>query len=166
MVNVFAKVEKSERNTKYGEEKSTEGQKYDTVDDTGLPTSTAGGNKGDIECYEQQNGILVEVTMAVGRTQTMMEVWPIERHLIDFQKQQKSQCIFIAPSIYSDSERQIQFIAYTSKRENIIRPFTIEDLISYLERSHLLFDYSYRSEADEEMDRLQTTLLAADPPQI
>ena len=37
MVNVFAKVEKSERNTKYGEEKSTEGQKYDTVDDTVIP---------------------------------------------------------------------------------------------------------------------------------
>jgi hypothetical protein len=26
-------------------------------DDTGLPTSTAGGNKGDIECYEKQKGI-------------------------------------------------------------------------------------------------------------
>ena len=37
MVNVFAKVEKSERNTKYGEEKPTEGQKYDTVDDTVIP---------------------------------------------------------------------------------------------------------------------------------
>ena len=47
-------------------------------DDTGLPTSTAGGNKGDIECYEQKRGILVEVTMAMGRTQTMMEVWPTQ----------------------------------------------------------------------------------------
>ena len=37
-------------------------------DDTGLPTSTAGGNKGDIECYENGKGILVEVTMAEGRT--------------------------------------------------------------------------------------------------
>jgi hypothetical protein len=45
-----------------------------SCDDEGLPTSTAGGNKGDIECYEQQNGVLVEVTMASGRTQTMMEI--------------------------------------------------------------------------------------------
>ena len=33
------------------------------VDDEGLPTSTAGGNKGDIECIEKKNGILIEVTM-------------------------------------------------------------------------------------------------------
>lgn len=114
-----------------------------TCDDTGLPTSTAGGNKGDIECYERHLGILVEVTMAVGRTQTMMEVWPIERHLIDFQKQQKSQCIFVAPSIYQDSERQIQFIAFTSNNERIIRPYTIDNLILYLEQNQLLYDYTY-----------------------
>ena len=114
-----------------------------SCDDEGLPTSTAGGNKGDIECYEQQYGILVEVTMAVGRTQTMMEVWPIERHLIDFQKQQKSQCIFVAPSIYQDSERQIQFVAFTSSNERIIRPYTIDNLILYLEQNQLLYDYTY-----------------------
>ena len=50
-------------------------------DDEGIPTSTAGGqgNQGDIECFEEQN-VLVEVTMSGGRTQTMMEVWPIKRH--------------------------------------------------------------------------------------
>ena len=114
-----------------------------SCDDEGLPTSTAGGNKGDIECYEQQFGILVEVTMAVGRTQTMMEVWPIERHLIDFQKKQKSQCVFVAPSIYQDSERQIQFVAFTSNKERIIRPYTIDNLILYLEQNQLLYDYAY-----------------------
>ena len=66
-------------------------------DDTGLPTSTAGGNKGDIECYEHLNGILVEVTMSTGRAQTMMEVWPIDRHLEEFQKEINAQCVFIAP---------------------------------------------------------------------
>ena len=113
-----------------------------SCDDEGLPTSTAGGNKGDIECYEQQNGVLVEVTMALGRTQTMMEVWPIERHLTDFQKRQKSQCIFVAPSIYSDSERQIQFITFNSKGEKKIRPYDIEHLLIYLENSPSLFEYT------------------------
>lgn len=51
-----------------------------SCDDEGLPTSTAGGNKADIECYESHNGVIVEVTMAEGRQQTMMEVWPITRH--------------------------------------------------------------------------------------
>ena len=133
-----------------------------SCDDEGLPTSTAGGNKGDIECYEQQNGVLVEVTMALGRTQTMMEIWPIERHLEDFQKNQKSQCIFVAPSIYSDSERQIQFVAFSSKGERIIRPYAIEDLIGYLERSHLLYDYSYHSAADEELYAATSLHMAAE----
>lgn len=109
-------------------------------DDTGLPTSTAGGNKGDIECFEQQNGILVEVTMSTGRTQTMMEVWPIERHLDDFQKTIQAQCIFVAPSIYADSERQIQFIKFDSKGEKVIRPYDIEHLVLYLENNPKLFD--------------------------
>lgn len=116
-----------------------------SCDDEGLPTSTAGGNKGDIECYEKQNGVLVEVTMAMGRTQTMMEVWPIERHLDDFQKRQKSQCIFVAPSIYSDSQRQIQFITFNSKGEKKIRPYDIEHLLVYLEKSPSLFEYTITS---------------------
>ena len=116
-----------------------------SCDDEGLPTSTAGGNKGDIECYEHQRGVLVEVTMAMGRTQTMMEIWPIERHLTDFQKHQKSQCIFVAPSIYSDSESQIQYIVFKSKGNKKIRPYDIEHLLVYLENSSSLFDYSIAS---------------------
>ncbi|MBO6255083.1 MAG: AlwI family type II restriction endonuclease [Bacteroidaceae bacterium] len=111
-------------------------------DDTGLPTSTAGGNKGDIECYERQNGILVEVTMATGRTQTMMEVWPIERHLDDFQRERKAQCIFVAPSIFSDSQRQIEFVTFQSHGKKKIRAFAIDDLIIFLEHTPSLFDYS------------------------
>lgn len=110
-----------------------------SCDDTGLPTSTAGGNKGDIECYEQHRGILVEVTMAMGRTQTMMEVWPIERHLEEMQKEIKSQCIFIAPIIYSDSMRQIQFVTFESHGEKQIRPYAIEDWLSYLENNSQLW---------------------------
>lgn len=114
-------------------------------DDTGLPTSTAGGNKGDIECYEQKRGILVEVTMAMGRTQTMMEVWPIERHLDDLRKECEAQCIFVAPAIYPDSEKQIQFVAFQSQGEKKIRPYAIPELISYLENAYMLFDNSFTS---------------------
>lgn len=108
-------------------------------DDTGLPTSTAGGNKGDIECYERQNGVLVEVTMAIGRTQTMMEVWPIERHLDDFQKSMNAQCVFIAPSIFYDSLQQIRFVSFQSKGRKVIRPYAIDDFINYLEHTHQLY---------------------------
>ena len=110
-----------------------------SCDDEGLPTSTAGGNKGDIECYERQNGILVEVTMATGRQQTMMEIWPIERHLTDFQKDRKAQCVFVAPTIYSDSFRQIQFVSYSTNGEKEIRPYAIPDFLNFLENTSSLY---------------------------
>lgn len=116
-----------------------------SCDDTGLPTSTAGGNKGDIECYEKQKGILVEVTMASGRQQTMMEIWPIERHLTDFQKGRQAQCVFIAPSIFSDSRRQIDFVFSDSKGEKVIRPYAISDFVNFLESSHSLYQNYYDS---------------------
>ena len=108
-------------------------------DDTGLPTSTAGGNLGDIECIENQNGILLEVTMSEGRTQTVMEVWPIERHLITFKKKhtEKSQCIFIAPTIFNDTLRQIKFVKQDSG--HTIRPYKITEFIDYLESKSKLY---------------------------
>lgn len=108
-------------------------------DDTGLPTSTAGGGIGDIECIENANGILVEVTMAEGRQQTMMEIWPISRHLKDFKDKYtpNSQCVFIAPTIFSDSQMQINYVG--DKEGLIIRPYKIPDFIEYLETSSTLY---------------------------
>jgi len=112
------------------------------TDDEGIPTSTAGGqgNQGDIECFENDNGILVEVTMSGGRTQTMMEVWPIARHLTEFSKKIKaeSMCHFIAPSIFTDSEKQIKYVKDTEGLN--IRPRTIDDFIIFLETSEKLFE--------------------------
>lgn len=109
-------------------------------DDEGLPTSTAGGigDKGDIECYEDMNGILIEVTMSEGRIQTIMEVWPIARHLEEFSKNNKnSMCYFVAPSIFKDSERQIK---YVKEKENLfILPKTIEKFLQHIDRRKKLF---------------------------
>ena len=111
-----------------------------SCDDTGLPTSTAGGNKGDIECFENDKGILVEVTMAEGRTQTMMEIWPIERHLETFIQNNnfEAQAIFTAPTIYADSKRQIDYVRYS--KQLVIRDYAIDGLVEYIENKDKLYE--------------------------
>lgn len=107
-------------------------------DDEGLPTSTAGGDIGDIECFEASNSILVEVTMSEGRQQTMMEVWPIARHLKELREKyecENFQCVFLAPSIFVDSENQIDWVK--DKKQLVIRPYKIVDFINYLDTAHL-----------------------------
>lgn len=109
-------------------------------DDEGLPTSTAGGvgDKGDIECYEDINGILIEVTMSEGRIQTVMEVWPIARHLEEFSKSNKnSMCYFVAPSIFKDSERQIKYVR--EKESLFILPKTIEEFLKHIDNRNVLY---------------------------
>ncbi len=110
------------------------------VDDEGLPTSTAPGvnDMGDIECFENNKGVLVEVTMAQGRQQTMMEIWPVDRHLVKFnEKVGEATCYFIAPSIFSDSHKQIEFILYKDKRH--IHPKTIKEFVELLETNTQLY---------------------------
>ena len=110
------------------------------VDDEGIPTSTASGigNKGDIECYENVNGVLIEVTMLEGRTQTIMEVWPITRHLQEFRKKiRNSMCYFVAPSIFTDSIRQIEYVE--DKDKLFIYPKTIKEFLEHLSNSNTLY---------------------------
>jgi hypothetical protein len=68
------------------------------------------------------------------RQQTMMEVWPIARHLEEFSKKtEKSLCCFIAPSIFKDSERQIKF---SKQEDNLsIHPKTINNFLEYISTS-------------------------------
>lgn len=104
------------------------------VDDEGIPTSTAIGGKGDIECIEGNNGVLVEVTMAEGRSQTIMEVWPITRHLEEFASNYtNSMCYFVAPSVFVDSTRQINFVNSEGKLKIVSK--TINSFIEYLENA-------------------------------
>lgn len=73
--------------------------------------------------------------------QTMMEVWPIERHLNEYKKLFESgdaRCIFIAPSIFSDTIRQIGYVRDTNNL--VIRPYKIEDFISAIDSSPTLYD--------------------------
>ena len=112
-------------------------------DDEGIPTNTAGGvgDKGDIECYSDTNGVLIEVTLSEGRIQTVMEVWPISRHLEEFSKHtENSKCYFIAPSIFKDSERQIDFVKESDGLN--IEPFTIRAFVNYIDLKNELFQFN------------------------
>lgn len=110
-----------------------------SCDDEGVPTSTAGGDKGDIECFEESKGILVEVTMSGGRAQTLMEVWPIARHLEQFNErvENRGMCYFVAPSIFIDSERQIQF-AQKEYGLHIVAK-TLKEFLQYIEKRSKLY---------------------------
>ncbi len=76
--------------------------------------------------------------MSEERMQTMMEVWPISRHLGQFQKGVKdSMCYFVAPSIFKDSVMQIN---YVKEKENLsILPKTIESFLTHIENSSILY---------------------------
>ena len=122
------------------------------IDDEGIPTSTAAGigDTGDIECFEDSNGILIEVTMLKGRAQTIAEIWPIARHLEKFSsKAGNSMCYFVAPSIYIDSEMQIQYVK--DKKNLFIYPKTIEGFLAFLEHSTVLYSSSPSSSSSSSL---------------
>lgn len=108
-------------------------------DDEGLPLTTASGDKGDIECIEGHRGVLVEVTLACGRTQTIMECWPISRHLDTFAKKSEdpnAEALFVAPTIYDDTLKQFSWLKATE--EQSIRSYKISDFISFLTDARFL----------------------------
>ena len=109
-------------------------------DDTGLPTSTAAGvgDKGDIECYEDINGILIEVTMTEGAVQTKMEAWPVGRHLEEFRKNAKNSiCYFVAPSIYRDSKDQFAWLK--DRKGLLILSKTIKEFLNHIDLEKNLY---------------------------
>jgi hypothetical protein len=68
----------------------------------------------------------------------MMEVWPISRHLAEFgKKTENSMCYFVAPSIFSDSAKQIGYVKETEKL--FIAPKTIEGFLEHLEKNKTLY---------------------------
>jgi len=70
-------------------------------DDFGKPLSAAAGNMADIVCDYDDFKLTVEVTMATGQKQYVMEGEPVSRHLGNLKKNtdKPCYCLFIAPSI-------------------------------------------------------------------
>ena len=70
-------------------------------DDFGNPMSTAPGNMADIVCDYDDFGLTVEVTMASGYKQYVMEGETVSRHLAKLKKEtgKDAYCLFIAPTI-------------------------------------------------------------------
>ena len=110
------------------------------VDDEGIPTSTAGGqgDTGDIECSEGEYGILIEVTMAEGRAQTVMEVGPIKRHLEKIrEKSEQSMCYFVAPSVHPDT---LFHFDYLRDRDGLlVLSKNIKEFLEHIENANILY---------------------------
>jgi len=100
-------------------------------DDEGLPTSFASGGSPDIECLEDHDTILVEVTLLTGTQQHIRESFSVHRHLEEYTKNGiKSYSIFISPKSFIDTERYFNFI----KKDGLeVRIFDIDRFVNNLE---------------------------------
>ena len=86
-----------------------------SIDDEGLPTNHASGNKPDIICYDKETCAITEVSLICGRAQINNELLPITRHLKEqkeSEEQKENFAIFVAPRIFDDSKRYIKFIKF------------------------------------------------------
>ena len=86
-----------------------------SIDDEGLPTNHASGNKPDIICYDKETCAITEVSLICGRTQINNELLPITRHLKEqkeSEEQKENFAIFVAPRIFDDSKRYVKFIKF------------------------------------------------------
>jgi hypothetical protein len=106
-------------------------------DDEGLPTSFASGGIPDIECSEEKETVLVEVTLLTGTQQHIRESYSIQRHLEDFlNKGQKAYSLFISPKVFIDTCRNAKFIKYQYNHE--VKILDIELFLSQLESQNSL----------------------------
>ena len=100
-------------------------------DDEGLPTSFASGGNPDIECLEDHDTILVEVTLLTGTQQHIRESFSVHRHLEEYiKKGTESYSVFISPKSFIDTERYFSFI----KKDGLeVRISDIDKFVSSLE---------------------------------
>ncbi len=100
-------------------------------DDEGLPTSFASGGNPDIECLEDHDTILVEVTLLTGTQQHIRESFSVHRHLEEYIKNgTESYSVFISPKSFIDTERYFSFI----KKDGLeVRISDIDKFVSSLE---------------------------------
>ena len=101
-------------------------------DDEGLPTSFASGGNPDIECIENSQTILIEVTLLTGTQQHIRESFSVQRHLEDFVKKGiNAFSLFVSPKTFIDTCRNAKFIKYQYKLE--VRILDIELFLTQLE---------------------------------
>lgn len=113
------------------------------IDDSGRPTSTAQGNKPDIECDYDSFALSVEVTLKRGQRQYESEGEPVARHYAQLQKAagKTTYCLFIAPSISKATLahffglNQIRNIAAYGGKPRII-PLELDSFMRLIENSY------------------------------
>ncbi|MCL4321182.1 MAG: AlwI family type II restriction endonuclease [Deltaproteobacteria bacterium] len=100
-------------------------------DDEGLPTSFASGGKPDIECMENNDTVLVEVTLLTGAQQHIRESFSVHRHLEEYIANGiKAYSVLISPKAFIDTYRYAEFI----KPEGIeVRILDIDKFVYNLE---------------------------------
>jgi len=106
--------------------------------DDDLPTGFA-SNIADIECIYESFGMIVEVTLIMGRDQWFAEGQPVMRHLRDFEDKYNSYgndtyCLFIAPYLHRDTLNTFWSaikLGYEGRIQKII-PIKIEQYVKIL----------------------------------
>lgn len=113
-------------------------------DDEGLPTSFASGGNPDIECLENSQTILIEVTLLTGTQQHIRESFSVQRHLEDFVKKGVNAfSLFVSPKTYIDTCRNADYIKYQYKLE--VRILDIELFLTQLENYPTLKQVAYEA---------------------
>lgn len=110
-------------------------------DDEGLPTSFASGNNPDIECIENKDIVLVEVTLLTGTQQHIRESFSIHRHLEEYVKKGiRAYSVFISPRSFIDTQRYFIFLKDKDNLE--VRVSDIDKFLVNLETKKTLDDTS------------------------
>lgn len=113
------------------------------TDDEGLPVSFAQGGMADIECFENETVILVEVTLLTGTQQHIRESFSIQRHLENYlNKKIKAFSLFISPKVFVDTCRYAKFIAQDGFEIKILN---IDLFITQLEKYPTLQNVAYQA---------------------
>lgn len=113
-------------------------------DDEGLPSSFASGGNPDIECLENGQTILIEVTLLTGTQQHIRESQSIRRHLEDFViKGVNAFSLFVSPKVFVDTCRNADFIKFQYSLE--IRILDIELFLKQLEKYSTLRQVAYEA---------------------
>jgi hypothetical protein len=111
-------------------------------DDEGLPTSFASGGNPDIECYENKETALVEVTLLTGTQQHIRESYSVQRHLEEFKvKNNNSYSIFISPKCFIDTCRHASYIKFQFGLD--VKIFDIDLFVKQLETNKTLRNVAF-----------------------